>query len=399
MKIVFLAVSLVFFALFFNAAHVGAVTGECSNCHTMHDRQGADTDIGETGAQGKLLKAGCAGCHTGPRVAAGLNSLGAPVVIDNAPPAGQGGTNTYAGGDFYWVENTDDAKGHNVIDINPSVPNPDGVLGNTPPGWDPDATDGSNGYAFGPVAGGAATWGANQLTCAGTYGCHGTRTVADSLDAVTTSHHNNADTGGGVSATSASTADTIANSYRFLGGIKGLENATWNWGENAATHNEYYGLNDTDPERDDDDPNDSYANEDTMSYFCAQCHGFFHSRIVASGAGITSPWVRHPTDIVLPGTVAKEYDDYNSDNGDDTEGDYNVDVPVARPVVPTNAQGSTNTVVAGDDTTINGAIVMCLSCHRAHGSPEDDMLRWTYSNMVVGSNDQTGCFVCHTDKN
>jgi hypothetical protein len=47
--------------------------------------------------------------------------------------------------------------------------------------------------------------------------------------------------------------------------------------------------------------------------------------------------------------------------------------------------------------------VMCLSCHRAHGSPYNDMLRWDYDGMVAGNgsgggNDGTGCFKCHSEK-
>jgi predicted CXXCH cytochrome family protein len=197
-----------------------------------------------------------------------------------------------------------------------------------------------------------------------------------------------------VSATSASTSDTIANSYRFLGGIMGLENVGWNWSETTSSHNEYYGQANTHGERD-DDTTDTYEDTDTMSYFCGQCHGFFHSRIVASGAGITSPWVRHPTDIVLPNSGG--YANYNNDGG--PIGSYSLSVPIARGAVATNAQGSRSTVIANDSSTVDGAIVMCLSCHRAHGSPEDDLLRFTYSNMVVGNSNTTGCFVCHTDKN
>ena len=70
--------------------------------------------------------------------------------------------------------------------------------------------------------------------------------------------------------------------------------------------------------------------------------------------------------------------------------------PVARPTVPAT---SSSTVVAGGagDT---GAIVMCLSCHRAHGSPENDLLRWDYSSIQAGTGtNDNGCFVCHTTKN
>jgi len=48
------------------------------------------------------------------------------------------------------------------------------------------------------------------------------------------------------------------------------------------------------------------------------------------------------------------------------------------------------------------ANVMCLTCHRAHASPYEDMLRWDYTAMIAGSADSgdynTGCFACHTGK-
>ncbi|RLA81698.1 MAG: hypothetical protein DRG33_00080, partial [Deltaproteobacteria bacterium] len=40
--------------------------------------------------------------------------------------------------------------------------------------------------------------------------------------------------------------------------------------------------------------------------------------------------------------------------------------------------------------------VQCLSCHRAHGSPYPDMLRWDYRNWPGGG--MNGCAVCHTSK-
>ncbi|RJQ43277.1 MAG: hypothetical protein C4538_12255 [Nitrospiraceae bacterium] len=382
---------MVFLSIVLTYNYAGAVAGQCSNCHTMHDSQGG-ADQGDSGAQSQLLLASCAGCHT-TSGAGQTTTYGAPAVLHSAGTAGgaQGNGATNAGGDFYWVtQGGGDAKGHNVADI--SGVSADATIGRTPPGWEPNAT---SGFTFGQVAGGAANWGANQLTCAGTYGCHGNHTTANSLQAITGAHHNNANTGSGITATAASAANTVANSYRFLGGIKGLEDADWNWNETAASHNEYYGKNDTSTERD-NDTTDTYQFKETSSYFCAECHGFFHSRIDAD-ATFGSPWVRHPTDIVLPNSG--EYDDYNSDNGDDTAGSYSLQVPVARPVVPTNAEGSSSTVSPGDSTTRTGAIVMCLSCHRAHGSPYADLLRWDYTTITVGAGTTTGCFVCHTDKN
>ncbi|NIN35744.1 MAG: hypothetical protein GTO60_11920 [Gammaproteobacteria bacterium] len=91
-------------------------------------------------------------------------------------------------------------------------------------------------------------------------------------------------------------------------------------------------------------------------------------------------WIRHPSDAELP--EANEYDAYNPVTN------YSVEAPVAwvDPDNPLRAQ----------------AIVMCLSCHRAHASDQPDMLRWPYSDMQVGTTDPskagTGCFTCHTEK-
>lgn len=361
-----------------------AITGQCSNCHTMHNSQDGSPVVqtynGSGGLAenvadpvGQLLNATCIACHTGGATETGaLNSFGAPIVLHIGGPTGQGRTYTLAGGDFYWVADglgNDDAKGHNVSGISSQDEAIYANLDYSPPGWDPGATPGANND--GQVAGGETTW-TSQLTCAGKYGCHGNHAEADPYHAIQKAHHSNDD----LSSTQATDATTIGNSFRFLSGIKGLENSDWNWNENNADHNEYYGT----------DGNSGYINKDTINYSCAQCHGVFHKTI-----GSSSPWVRHPTDIALPGTG--EYGDYNPDDG----GLYSVEAPVARPAIPSSSR---STVVEGDSATEDGAIVMCLSCHRAHGSPEPDILRWTYGGMQAGTGtSDTGCFTCHTTKN
>lgn len=145
-----------------------------------------------------------------------------------------------------------------------------------------------------------------------------------------------------------------------------MEIDDWNWAENATDHNEYYGVSE----------NLNYTYKDTISYLCAQCHGDFHSVI---GTASTS-WLRHPTDAVLPNSG--EYAAYTT---------YSVEAPVARPTVYTAASG---------DVLPDTDIVNCLSCHRAHGSPEPDLLRWNYDTMIAGNGSaDTGCFTCHTTKN
>jgi predicted CXXCH cytochrome family protein len=372
----------VFLSVVLTYGFADAITGQCSNCHTMHNSQngvgvvqtyaGGSITTGVSTPQNYLLVASCIACHAGST--GETNSFGAPIVVHTTNPTSQGGGSTLAGGDFYWVATGlggTDSMGHNVSGLAAADVAISANIGNNPPGWDPDATSGL--ALVGQVAGGEASW-SSQLTCDGIYGCHGVHSSSGILGA----HHGNT----GLTSNQCNVADTVGNSYRFLGGIKGLENADWNWSETAATHNEYYGVNSPTNR---DLSSTTYSDKSTISFSCAECHGYFHSRIDSSTAG-ASPWVRHPTDINLPNSG--EYASYNPDNANV----YSVEAPVARPTVPAT---SSATVTPGTN-----AIVMCLSCHRAHGSPQADILRWDYSTMLAatGTSD-TGCFTCHTSKN
>jgi len=75
---------------------------------------------------------------------------------------------------------------------------------------------------------------------------------------------------------------------------------------------------------------------------------------------------------------------------------FNVNAPVARKhanfVVGMSPSG---TVTPGED------LVMCLSCHMAHASPYDGMLRFDYTQQTAGNATTglgTGCLACHTTK-
>jgi hypothetical protein len=109
---------------------------------------------------------------------------------------------------------------------------------------------------------------------------------------------------------------------------------------------------------------------------CARCHGIFHGSGVGSGS---SPWLRHPTDIDLPSSG--EYVNYVT---------YEVFVPVAS---STGLTLVTNTV-----QTANNGIVTCISCHRAHGSPYDSLMRWDYRAWPGSTDPIYGCGVCHSSK-
>ena len=90
---------------------------------------------------------------------------------------------------------------------------------------------------------------------------------------------------------------------------------------------------------------------------------------------------RHPSDVLIPDSG--EYADYS---------EYNALAPVAKEEIDDGMKNS-SVVTPGTD------IVTCISCHRPHGSPYPDMLRWDYASCQAGAaNSECGCFICHTAK-
>ncbi|MBA1340609.1 MAG: hypothetical protein C5S40_00525 [ANME-2 cluster archaeon] len=105
----------------------------------------------------------------------------------------------------------------------------------------------------------------------------------------------------------------------------------------------------------------------------------------------------HPSSWPIDPAIA---DAFNA--GGTGKGTYDPNVPVARPAgAGFDWGGNPSSVV-----TLGTDMVMCLSCHVAHGSQYPDMLRWDMEDMIVGTRppeeevgDGKGCFKCHTDKN
>ncbi len=357
----------------------GKVRGLCSNCHTMHNSQNGSSMAysfngtaysADQSPNRALLRYDCAGCHsdTGSTPYKGtVNKI--PVVNNVADPGGQGAGYTLSGGNFYWVT-TDDSKGHNVKSI-PGVGQDANLLSYTPPGWD-NSISGN-----GQVANGDTPDWLSQLTCAGTYGCHGVHTTTDVFTAISGSHHGNDDpdgngivdgqSGGGV-------GYTVATSYRFLYGIRGIEDSDWEYTASPSDHNQYYAVDGA-----------TSSDTETISYLCAECHGTFHASSGSSNVGTASPWLRHPTDYDMNNVSSKEYGEYPG-NG---TGTYSLLAPVGS----NNLAGGVRSTVL---TSTGDAIVTCISCHRAHGSPNSAILRWNYKAWPgAGTN---GCAVCHTSK-
>lgn len=355
-------------------------TGPCSDCHTMHDSQGGSSDLGDTNAQSKLLLYGtCVSCHTGTNTdTAGVLDNSIPYVYDDtAVDYGTANTgtdgNTLAGGNFYWVT-TGDQYGHNVQGVAAAI---DTTL-TTPPGFN-NAFNQNGAIAAGSWA--TTDW----LTCAGTNGCHGTHNdgaeVTDQFVAVAGGHHGDDSTIDGTS---------VATSYRFLLGIVGLEDSDWEYQPIASAHNQYKAV-----DRTADTTAAANANASTISYLCAECHGDFHSGAANLGTtqadGVGSPWIRHPTDFDLENASTSEYDAYNGGTG--LNNAYSVVAPVGSADV-----SSVLSVVTPGGAPADDAIVTCISCHRAHGTPYADLLRWDPDTAEAGTADTGGCLICHTTK-
>lgn len=352
-------------------------TGTCAECHTMHNSQDGQPMRfdGLSSPLPLMLRADCVNCHLGlgiPPPSPGLGAVASsaakvsgssrsrkfdmpnsPQVISHSPPTYTWGDSsgisggTLAGGSFYWVAGND-AYGHNVTAI-PGVL-PDMRHGTTPPG----------GAAMG-----------SPVQCAGTNGCHGDAEVSSNpLLAMAGAHH--------INASGEVDGRTVGSSFRFLLGVQGIEDPDWEWTVSATDHNHYVGevrKVDTSPPR-----------AGTMSGFCAKCHGDFHNSATGkAGAGeggqtgFSSPWVRHPNDYDM--TQSGEYAGYVT---------YDSKAPLAR---------TTGTLSAGADSSVgaNQRVIMCLTCHRAHGSPNYAMLRWNY-RAWPGPRGQDGCQVCHSSK-
>ena len=357
-KIVCLVIAII---IFVSDQAIAKVKGLCSNCHTMHASQSPwPSEWGSKSQLPKeyLLVTDCIGCHSSNTSSTyyDLGGCKVPVVLYTGASAP---TQYLAGGNFWWVKEElggDDAKGHNVFlgedDSLPEAPgNSVGTCG----------TNACHINLSEPYSGSDMVFVLN-----GKYGCQGCH--------LNVKHHAN---------DHANFESGLVDSadkgwYRFLSGhgftgegVKGYEYKDWEAAPGGTAHNEYIG----DATATGYGFTQSGGAGDGVTAFCTGCHGNFSH----GGQGSSSPWKMHPSDAVIPATG--EYQYYTT---------YNPLVPVARPSSFDFSSAPSSTVTPGKD------MVMCLSCHRPHGSPYPDILRWNYQGWPgSGTN---GCNVCHTEK-
>jgi len=126
----------------------------------------------------------------------------------------------------------------------------------------------------------------------------------------------------------------------------------------------------------------------SINYLCARSHEKFYYE--TEGSSYNSLWLRHPTDYDMNNVKSKEYRNYPNISifsgklSIANTGDYFVKVGVVLSQV----------LQSSDD-----AIVLCISCHRAHATSYADILRWNYKRCLGEVLDnQNRCLACHTTK-
>jgi len=345
-NIVFLFLSMGIFVFLLPIHGHAAVAGDCEACHALYPGMmgEAEPDKEPDYALKNIL---CVNCHSN-NTQDTIKELGGarvPVIFNSVQPR-----NPLAGGNFHYVaKDFGDRRGHNVDGITST----DAKFRGAAPGY--ERSYDPSGIGYNPE---------KPLACAGSNGCHGNRNIEDPFIAIYGSHHGD---------DSVIDGRTTAGSYRFLKntdrvkGVLGLEDSEWNQRSSPEKHNEY---------------------SPSIDLLCANCHGYFHDRAMT---GKASPWFRHPTSIVLPKTG--EYANYNPQviPPEEIPGIrvYSPDAPVGRIKVPVEPSSE---VTPGEDT------VLCLSCHVAHASPYDSLLRWDYESIIAGEGGGKGCAICHTNK-
>ncbi len=341
----------------------------CSKCHTMHySEAGAAPDVangalntGEGGPNESLLYKKnitdlCLSCHKDNAY------TGAPSVYNTTP------NDNLPGGDFGYCAKKDAGanaatnrvgKGHNPYgapdDLSANIDKDDlngGANGIAPPGnWTIPVGD--------PNVGTPEDLTAGEFVCTSCHGVHGPEsgnTPAPGTPAQSYQSYgyrllkavvNGVDTN--------TTADAITSQAWILSGgsvVAGPDGADLTQPVSATNHNTYKGG---------------------FSAWCGACHKNFHGEDETVANGTTrnaDGFVRHATNTKLGGTAG-----YGRGKNYGTTPRY--DMPLVQ--------------VGASFDNINDK-VMCLSCHKAHGTAYRDAVRWDCTAPVGATG---GCNTCH----
>ncbi len=376
--IIFLSI-FAFFALSVTsyAFHTGGVA-DCDGCHTMHnsfESKQMTTDFPQYQAGPYLLRGAdqsstCLNCHLGDQ--GGNNQSYFVATPDASMPSGTPPNNYTPGGDFAWLKKSyswtnefgsetskGERHGHNIIAKDYGYVQ------------DSTITSAPGGDTF--------EYPAVNLHCTSCHDPHGKyRLNADNGVFATTGKPIYSSGSYGALPTSWG----AVGAYRLLGGI-GYQPKSLS-GSYAFSHGPpivaVVPANYNRPETQGTDQV-IVAYGRSVSLWCANCHAQMHTTFGA---------VVHPVDQQISSTVAGIYNSYKK-SGDMTGINSNAYLSL----VPFqhdnfNTIAGMNTYVGKTDGPANSDRVMCLSCHRAHASGFDSIMRFGLGNEFMTVADSSG---------
>lgn len=376
-KLCNLSLLVLFLSLLFScpnalAFHDGGV-GPCESCHTMHNSGGNAPLVinGVAQFQGNpyLLKGSdpsstCLNCHQ-KNVPTGSTEY----IVSTPESAMSNGTpplQLTPGGDFGWLKKSytwaggtspGDRHGHNIVarDFNYVA---DSELTHAP--------------------GGSTDYPADKLSCVSCHDPHGRyRILSPGVEGTTGKPIRESGSYG-----AEPDANTAVGVYRLLGGAgyyPPTVGSQYKFIDTLNLYNSPFAVAPTDYNRSEATTQVRVAYGKYMDMFCVNCHDKMHSTF-ASG-------LVHPVGQVLGSAIRANYNSYVK-TGDMT-GSY---ATAYLSLVPFQEDNVTDQATLLKETTstagpVNGnEKVTCLSCHRAHASGFDSIMRFSVTTtfMVVG---------------
>lgn len=403
-------IAFLFWSVPSEAVHKGAGDLTCGNCHTMHNSQGATNLGGSTTNGGSLvmLRAAVSGrqeihnlclrCHasngdnadvaytppnnTAPKVYVhGADGKGIAASADDPfdfTKIGAGGdfsgTFIYSGGTITLnsSDNTPNysiGKGHSL-----------GATSVIPPG-------GINGIAFSCTSCHDPHGRNKSVTSTGNNGVNLYRMLRYST----------------VTEQGAAMSNPITGMDSWIGGINGLNFE----GVNSGTNQHIWPVYNAADKQNVYAAGSNKADQSTgtaFSNFCVQCHVQWHESIAPDNKA-DNDWRRHPVDnpisesgstISGAGVTITDFTWYSNSDSNSPLANGSSSGATKLPAMQSTSGSKTYYADSSDDR------VFCLSCHYAHGGPNNDALRWNYT-ASVGSGSQVGnsvsvnvgCQQCH----
>lgn len=344
------------------AFHSGGVA-ECGGCHSMHGSNNSFLLVGSDASST------CLNCHmhagdTGPssyHIATADADLAGTAAPKQRTPGGDFG---WLKKSYSWVPRTGAATetspgerhGHNIVSADFSTFVPDSTNTTAPGG----------------------TFSASQLGCQSCHDPHGrARRLSDGsyVNAFYTPSTTNAPIYSSGSYGAVPASGLAVGVYRLLRGLgDNSQGVTYNGVAIAVTPSSYNRTEATTQTR------TAYGASGTNTWgnWCGTCHPNMHT--ASTGTYI------HPVDENLGSTVAGNYNMYVK-SGDLTGSSSSSFISLVPFVEATGDIATLVTHAKNDDLYLNGPStsdqVSCVSCHRAHASGFDNMLRFNMGNEFM----------------